>query len=296
MNRRQLQIFLNLAETLNFARAAELSHLSQPALTLAVQSLERSLGGKLFSRTTRRVRLTPEGEMLLPRARQLLAEWEDTEEMLRYRFTLKRGRVTVAAMPSFAGALLPGLLLKYRRGYPLIDVAIQDVIHEQVVELVQKGRVEMGICFEPEAAEHLEFTPLFRDRFIAIVPAGAKFAKKRQVTWAELLKFPFITLQRPSTVRRLLERTLEETGVGVHVAMECHQLATVGNLVARGLGVSAVPALCRVQMTKLGARCLTLSSPMVERSVGLIRRRDTELSTAARALFEMAMEVKPENT
>jgi LysR family carnitine catabolism transcriptional activator len=111
-----------------------------------------------------------------------------------------------------------------------------------------------------------------------------------------LLKFPFITLQRPSTVRRLLERTLEETGIGVHVAMECHQLATVGNLVARGLGVSAVPALSRVQMTKLGARCLTLSSPLVERSVGLIRRRDTELSTAARVLFEMAMEVKPENT
>ena len=203
MNHRQLQIFLNLAETLNFARAAELSHLSQPALTLAVQSLERSLGGKLFSRTTRRVRLTPEGEMLLPRARQLLAEWEDTEEMLRYRFTLKRGRVTVAAMPSFAGALLPSLLFKYRRAYPLIDVAIQDVIHEQVVELVQKGRVEMGICFEAEAAEHLEFTPLFRDRFIAIVPPGAKFSKKSQVTWAELLKFPFITLQRPSTVRRL---------------------------------------------------------------------------------------------
>ena len=291
MTERQLRAFLILAETLNFASAAERSHLSQPALSLAIKSLEDSLGGRLFSRTTRRVRLTPEGDMLLPRARQLLAGWKDTEEMLRYRFTLQRGHVTVAAMPSFAGAILPSLLSNYRRRFPLVDVAVQDVIHEQVVELVEKGRVEIGIAFEPETSEHLLFTPLFNDRFIAITPRQTKFPATRRITWERLLENPFITLQRPSTVRRLLERSLEQKGIVFHVSMECYQLVTVGSLVARGLGVSAVPALCRDQMTRLGARCLALSSPIVEKSVGLITRRDSELSTAARAMFDLAMKI-----
>ena len=102
MNERQLKVFLTLAETLNFASAARRLHLSQPALSLSLKKLEQEVGGALLSRTTRQVRLTPEGETLLPRARQLLADWQDTEEMLRQRFTLKRGRVTIAAMPSFA--------------------------------------------------------------------------------------------------------------------------------------------------------------------------------------------------
>lgn len=289
MTEKQLRAFLLLAETLNFASAAERSHLSQPALSLAIKSLERGLGGRLFTRTTRRVRLTPEGEMLLPRARRLLAEWQDTEEVLRYRFTLQRGHVTIAAMPSFAGAVLPALLASYRQRYPLVDVGIQDVIHEHVIDLVEKGRVEMGIAFEPEPSEHLAFAPLFNDRFIAITPRQARFPAARQITWETLLDNPFITLQRPSTVRRLLEGSLATRGIGLHVSMECHQLVTVASLVACGLGVSAVPALCRDQMSRLGVRCLTLAEPTVEKSVGLIMRRDAELSMAARAMFDMAL-------
>src|SRR6266702_1801871 len=111
MTGKQLRVFLALAETLSFATAADRLHMSQPALSLSLKNLENQVGGRLLARTTRHVRLTPEGESLLPRARQLLADWEDAEEMLRHRFTLKRGHVTIAAMPSFAGNVLPGILL-----------------------------------------------------------------------------------------------------------------------------------------------------------------------------------------
>src|ERR1700678_41488 len=136
MTERQLRVFVALAETLNFAAAASRVHMSQPALSLSLKNLEREVGGRLVARTPRQVRLTPEGESLLPRARHLLADWEDTEQMLRQRFTLQRGHVTVAAMPSFAGNVLPGVLKGYRRQYPQVDVAILDVIHEDVLELV----------------------------------------------------------------------------------------------------------------------------------------------------------------
>src|SRR5690349_19963292 len=109
MTPRRLKAFTVVAQTVSSARACERLHLSQPALSLAIRSLEEALGGRLLTRTTRQVRLTPEGAALLPHAIQLLADWENVRERMQQRFTLQRGHVTVAAMPSFASNVLPGI-------------------------------------------------------------------------------------------------------------------------------------------------------------------------------------------
>lgn len=106
-------------------------------LSLTIKALEESLGGRLFSRTTRNVALTPEGESLLPLARRLIADWDNAEDEMRQRFTLQRGRVTLAAMPSFAGNLLPPILKTFRARYPKVNVTVNDVINEQVLEMVR---------------------------------------------------------------------------------------------------------------------------------------------------------------
>lgn len=106
MTVKQLRAFLAVARTLSFTQACEQLHLSQPALSLAIKGLEDSLGGRLLIRTTRSVRLTPEGESLVPLAKRLLVEWDNTEDALRQRFTLQLGRLSLAAMPAFAGNLL----------------------------------------------------------------------------------------------------------------------------------------------------------------------------------------------
>jgi LysR family transcriptional regulator, carnitine catabolism transcriptional activator len=286
MTPRQLKAFTVVAQTLSFARACEQLHLSQPALSLAIKGLEEALGGRLLTRTTRQVRLTPEGAALLPQALQLLAEWDNVREHLRQRFTLQRGHVTIAAMPSFAVNILPGILLRYRERYPNVEVTVHDVVHEHVVEMVEAGRVELGFGFEPPARDALAFEPLFMDRFMAIVPPGSPFANAGAVSWKQLLDQNLITLQRPSSMRRLLEETLAASGLELRVALECHQLATVGQWVSSGLGVSVVPSLCERQMTALGVRCLRLVRPSVRKAVGLITRRDSQLSTAARAVAE----------
>src|SRR3990167_4885747 len=217
MTVKQLRAFLAVAQSLSFAQACERLHLSQPALSLAIKNLEESLGGQLLTRTTRSVRLTPEGETLLPIARRLLVDWDNTEELLRQHFTLQLGKVAVAAMPSFAGNR------------------------------------------EPAALDGLQFTPLYNDRFLAVVPASSELARRDALSWADLLGQPFIALQRPSAVRLLLEDSIAALHGKLPVAFESHQLATVGRMVAEGLGVSAVPSLCRGQMEELGARCLPLN-------------------------------------
>ncbi|ERS83890.1 LysR family transcriptional regulator [Halomonas sp. PBN3] len=288
MTVKQLRAFLAVARTLSFTQACEHLHLSQPALSLAIKGLEESLGGRLLTRSTRSVRLTPEGESLVPLAKQLLAEWDNTEELMRQRFTLQMGRLGVAAMPSFAGTLLPPALMAFRSRYPRINVTVHDVINEQVIEMVRNRQVELGIAFEPEASGSLAFTPLFRDCFVAVVPPDSLLAGHARLAWATLLTRDFIALQRPSMVRRLLEQQLTAEGMRLPTAFESHQLATVGRMVASGLGVSAVPSLCRRQMEELGARCLPLEGPVIERDVGILVQG--ELSTSALALREVIVD------
>jgi LysR family carnitine catabolism transcriptional activator len=284
MTVKQLRAFLAVAQSLSFAQACERLHLSQPALSLAIKSLEESLGGQLLVRTTRSVALTPEGDTLLPLARRLLADWDNAEEVMHQHFTLQLGRVSIAAMPSFAGNLLPAVLRTFRDRHPKVNVAVHDVINEQVLEMVRNHRVELGIALEPDSLDGLTFTPFYTDRFVAVLPAHSALANEERITWEQLLADHFITLQRPSAVRLLLEDQLHGR---LPVAFESHQLVTVGRMVAEGLGVSAVPRLCRQQMEELGARCVALDEPRIERRVGLFCLAEHQLSSAAQALSDV---------
>lgn len=284
MNIKHLRAFVAVAEHLSFAQAGERLHLSQPALSLTIKALEQHLGGAVLTRSTRHVALTPEGETLLPLARRLLADWDNTEELLRQHFTLQTGRVSIAAMPSFAGNLLPQALKRFRDRHPRVNVAVHDVINEQVLDMLRQRRVELGIAFEPQSLRDLHFTPLYTDRFVAVVPKDSPLAAHATLTWAQLRQADFITLQRPSAVRLLLEEETLAAHGRLPVAFECHQLSTVGRMVASGLGVSAVPSLCIGQMHELGALCKPLAEPHVQRRIGLMHLGEHELSTAALAL------------
>lgn len=290
MTVKQLRAFLAVAQSLSFVQACDRLHLSQSALSLTIKALEEGLGGRLFSRTTRTVSLTPEGDALLPLARRLLADWDNAEDELRQRFTLRQGRVALASMPSFAGNLLPAVLKAFRERCPSISVTVHDVINEQVMEMVRDRQVELGIAFEPDAGVPLDFEPLYVDRFVAVVPADSPLARQTDVAWQQLLDYPFITLQRPSTVRFMLEETLRLRGLALPVQFESHQLMTVGRMVASGLGVSAVPALCIGQMLELGARCVALCDPVIEKPVGILTKPGHELSVAAQAIADTLLE------
>ena len=291
MTPRQLQAFIAVAQTLSFARAGELLHLSPPALSLAIRNLERELGGALFSRSTRQVRLTPEGAELLPQAIQLMGDWHSVRDRVRQRFTLHRGHVSIAAMPSFAGSVLPAILSEFRSRHPRVEITVHDVVNEQAAEMVAAGRVELAFGFEPVGEPAVAFQRLWVERFVAIVPAAAGITG-RSTRWSQLLEQPFITLQRPSSTRRMLEETLARSGLQLPVALETHQLSTVIQMVAAGLGVSVLPSMLTRQSQESGARVLALRSPAIRQAVGMMSRREQELSTAAAALVRCAADLK----
>jgi len=284
---RQLQCFAAVAKSGSFAEACTVLHLSQPALSIAIRNLEEALGGKLLARTTRAVALTPEGSEFYLIAQRLLADWQHSLEDVHNLFALRRGKLGIASMPTFASSLLPPILSAYHDLHPAVNVTVHDVIAESVVDMVRQGRVELGVTFDPGEVQDLEFQPLFTDKLVAALPRGHPLAQKKALQWRQLLDYPFIALQRPSSIRLLIDQTLEEHDMALAPAFEAHQLASIGRMVSTGLGVSVVPSLSGGQMREMGAACRPITAPVITRKVGIITRKRHPLSVATQAMVSV---------
>ena len=278
MTLKQLKAFLVLARTLNYANASTELHLSQSALSLSIKSLEEELGGKLFKRNTRRVELTQEGKSLIPYARKLLANWEDMENDVKQRFKLNRGTLNIASMPFVTHAILPEVIQTFSNAHPNLNFSIHDIPNEKIIENVLDGIFELGICFQPILNEQLEFKALFDEDFLALIPKTHPLASKKSITWQELYANPFITLQHPSIVRYLLEQNASRLDLVLDLKVECHQISTFSSFVALGIGVSAIPRHFQHSIDKEYNVLLEIENSQVHQAVGIIYKKDTELS------------------
>ncbi|NDV91307.1 LysR family transcriptional regulator [Alteromonas sp. 345S023] len=285
---RHLQVFIHIAHSATFAEAALKLHITQPALSSSIQKMEEQLGGKLFSRSTRRVELTREGEALLPNAIRIMRDWEETFGDIQNLFAMAKGRLTIAAMPSFAESYLPTLLSRYHTMAPNINLRILDVVMEQVINDVSNGRAEIGFTFEPQRKDGLTFEALFDDEFMLVVNPAHPLAKKHSIDWASCIAYPFVMMNRGSAVRQWTERQLEHYGEPIIVA-ETGQLATLGQLINQGLGISIMPSLCRSHMENIGLVCMSFNDDILMKRVGIVKQSKRDLSVAAQKLWEEAL-------
>jgi len=283
----QILVFTTVARTGSFAEAAIQLHLSQPALSVAMKNLEQSLGGKLLARTTRSVTLTPEGKAFYPVARRLLSEWEQSMQDVRNHFALGRGKLDIAAMPTYTTNFLPKILAEFHSHYPNIHITVHDVIAENVVQMVREERSELGITFAPEDAPDLHFQPLYQDRFVAILPFKHPLLEQQTLKWIDLLAYPHLSLQRPAGTRKLIDQALQEKGFLLTPAFESHQLVSIGRMVNEGLGLSVVPSTSRAQMEEMGLQCRAISAPVITHQVGIVTRPQQALSAAALAMQQL---------
>lgn len=293
---KQIRAFVAIAQVNSFAEACEIVHLSQPALSIAIKNLEQTVGGQLLARTTRTLSLTPEGSLFLPTAKRLLADFDNAFDDLHELFSLKRGNLALAAMPSFASTHLPQHIMAFRQRHQQINIKIHDVIAEDAVSMVRDGKVEFALSFDPGESQDLCFEPLFTDQFVATFPVDHPLTGAKRISWKSLANFPFIALQRPSSVRNLMDKLLADKDIFLDVVFETNQLATVVQMVAAGVGVSAVPSLYKEQMQALNLQYGDLISPTISRRVGIIKRRRYALSQAAEAFIEVVRQYYTANT
>lgn len=282
----QLKAFVQIVESHTYAEAAENLHLSQPAVSIAIKNLEQEVGGKLFNRTTRQLELTPEGRDFLPVAQRLLQDWQRASDDLKSRFVKGEGSVTIAAMPSFASSMLPKILSDFRKKYSNMTIKIVDEVMDKVIQQVRENRAELGFVFEPENLTGLQFTPIFLDNFILVLPPLHPLSHVDVIEWRDLVKHPFVAMNYGSTMRIWLDNEAERAGVTLDIVAEAGQFATIGQLVKESVGVSIVPALCQEQMEQRGLTCLSLVHLGFNKAVGILTKIRSNLSAPAMFLMD----------
>jgi LysR family carnitine catabolism transcriptional activator len=288
---RELDVFLTLAETLNYRRAAERLHLSQPAVSGVITRLEQSLGSTLFERSTRAVRLTEAGAVFVERVQLLRQQADAAVQAVRDVSELREGRVRVAALPSLAATAVPAAFARYGAAYPGVRLELMDSLSNPAFDLVRAGQADFALTAANPAYADLAYAPLGEDRFVLLLPASHPLAKSRRpLRWDETQDLTSISMPAPTSVRQYTEEAFLHNGLRFAPRYEVEHLATINAMVAAGLGVAALPALAA--LVAQGPKVLSrpLIGPVMPRPLGLVTPRGRRLSPAAEALVEMLRE------
>ncbi|MFD1535448.1 LysR family transcriptional regulator [Nonomuraea guangzhouensis] len=291
---RQLAAYVAVARAASFTAAAAKLHVSQSTLSRAVADLERVLEVRLLERDTRNVQLTAAGLETLRVAEQIVGAHESGMKELR-RFLLgESGVVAVATLPSVAAVLLPRMISAFRRQRPQVAVRIMDGLERAVLGRVLSGDADFAITTVGASPDRLEHRPLIRDQFHAVLPEGHPLADREEVTWEDLAAEPFLAVGPESSVRRLTDAAFAQAGARPTLAAEAGNVATVGGLVAAGLGVSAMPALVLPLLGPGRVVHRRLTGPVVERRLDVVIRARRTLPLAASAFLDLLEEFRTE--
>ncbi|MER6139967.1 LysR family transcriptional regulator [Streptomyces sparsogenes] len=289
---RQLAAYAAVARAESFTAAAAELHLSQSSLSRAVADLERTLGMRLLERDTRNVRLTPAGAEALRIADQILSAHRAGLAQLGRYVSGERGTVALSTLPSVAAVLLPPVISAFRARRPQMTVRLLDGLERPVLQRVVDGDADFAVSTVAGRTAGIRLRPLVRDRFDAVLPEHHPLAERSEVSWEELGREPFLAVGADSSVRRMTDAAFAQAGLSADPAAEASSVATVGGLVAAGLGVSAMPALVHplVAPGKLVRRPLV--DPVVERRLHVVLPARRALPPGARRFLEQLEEFR----
>jgi DNA-binding transcriptional LysR family regulator len=283
---RQLRVFIEVARLQSFSRAGDEIGLTQSAVSRCVRELESEIGLKLVDRTTREVQLTDVGVNLVGSVSRLLSDLDEALREIRDLGEQRRGRVIVAASPTVACRLMPGVIAACVRQYPLISLGLRDDLQSDVVRKVKSGEVDFGLAIGPHDGDDLYTESVMTDSFCVVCRDDHRLAAQSEVAWSALAGERFVMLDHTSGSRPIIDSVLREHGVSADVVQELGHSATVFGLVEAGVGISVLPwlALPLPANSSLVMRALV---PRAERTVELIRRRDRSLSPAAESVWAL---------
>lgn len=284
MELRQLRYFLALAEHRHFGRAAEALHIAQPSLSQQIRALEEDLGVTLFERSRRHVALTPDGEVLLHYATQMLALADDARRELADRGRLLRGRVRLGATPTLGGYLLPRLLRRFHQAFPGLDLTITEDGSDRLARELADGRLDLALLVEDSRVREgdLQFEFLLQERIMVGLPQNHPLSGRDAVSLAELREDGFILCREGYHLRTLTVEACQEAGFTPRVAVSGTDVDTALRFVQAGLGVTLIPEF--VAASAHGIHTPVLKEPALYRKVGIAWNPQRYRSKAAAAL------------
>jgi LysR family transcriptional regulator, transcription activator of glutamate synthase operon len=297
MELRQLRYLVALAEELNFTRAAAAEHIAQPALSQQIRKLEDEIGVALVERTTRHVSLTEAGELLVVRARRILAELDSAQSELEALRGIDRGHVTIGAIHTMGPIDLSLALAEFHARYPHVALSVREQTSEECAELLRIDELDLAFLSVTERVEanELGLHQLISEELLVLLPVDHALARHDEVRMAQLAQEQFISFRQGARLRELLFSAGRDAQFEPRVTLESNESHRIRTLVSRGLGVAILP---RSDAIGQGAEVAVarLVAPALRRDITLAWRAGRRHSPAAQAFMELARQTFTDGT
>ena len=289
-----LRTWLEVVDSGGFARAAARMHLSQPRVSARVASLERSLGCVLIERRMRPLTLTDDGRRLLPRARLIVTEVDDTVSDLRATAGSITGKLAIASFASGSSEFLPGVLKQLRTANPLLEIAVLDGDVQISDEWLSDRRAAVAVRpLRPEPADHAWIhRGLWREPFVVLAPPGHPILAADAIGLEDVAAHPMITIGDPLGDPSLgyeAWSAMQSSRIEPAGGIVSHQPTTLAAMVRAGHGIGLINGLAAAMVRTDGLEVRQVDSAQLYRDVGVWWPSERPLSRAAQAFVDLVL-------
>lgn len=282
---KQLRAFCYAAQLKSMSRAAEQMFLSQPSVSLLVQSLEKDLDQKLFVRKGPRIELTPEGntlfEMSLPLVEGLETLPESFEEKCKHSIT---GNLNIAAVEAIILYTLPDIIKRYTQSFPDIHIKLDNGSAATGVEKVRNGEVDFAIGSTLNVPDDVLYIPIYTFEPVLITPIGHPLLKNKNLNMYDISQYGLILSPQHMSTWQMVDLVFKQNNVDYKVKLEAGGWEVLKKYVENGLGISIVVDICLSGDEKLER--IPLNKYFPKRTYGLFLRKGKVLSPAAREFIQ----------
>jgi len=276
MSDRRLQVFHTVAGVLNFTRAAEILHMTQPAVTHQIRQLEADFNTRLFDRVNNKIALTPAGEQVLDYASRILSLYDDMHESVKLMTGDRSGLLTLGASTTIAEYMLPELLGGFRHEFPDVHVRLRVANTDAIVALVADSSIDLGIVEGEVQKQHLVVEDCQMDKLVVIMPSDHALVKKLSVEPGEIAQYPYIQREAGSGTRSVIASFLQQHGMSEDLLQNSFELGSteaIKGAVQAGMGISIVSETTVKKEVELGLLVMKPLSPSLLRPFYFVRQR-----------------------
>lgn len=275
----ELKLFHLVAEYRSFTRAGQAAGLTQSAITRQIQGMEHKLGLKLFERSTRFVRLTPEGATLHARSGAVLSEVDNALTALRGKSALLPQSLRIGVSRTVGLAYLPGFFRAFRKQHPKVQLQVSHERSSFLLSAVESGELHAAIVSPPpRMPKSLEIAHRFQDEFVLIFPPRTVVKGPRPLAIDRLSEVTqrqrWLLITRQSNTGKRLQSWMQQAGLNCEPSIEADNFDFIVNLVALGLGISLVPHRVLALHPKTRPVVRVITQPKFSRDLVVVVHRE----------------------
>lgn len=297
MNLKQLEAFVQIADSGSFSKAAKELYLTQPTISAHISALEKELNTRLFVRNTKDVRLSDSGMVLYDYAKQMIALQKKIEDTFVVREEKGQQCITIAASTIPAQYLLPGILAAYNEKYPNQQFKIIEADSTKVVEQVVNHTVDIGFTGTVIDKRICKYIPFYQDELVVITPNTEKYrqlaTEKQDAKW--IVEEALIMREEGSGTRKEAEKQLKKIGIyptRLNVIASMESTEAIKRAVANGMGISLISRLAAEDEIQKGKfLAFPISADDMRRDINVIYNRNLQLSRSSERFIKVVKEL-----